>query len=55
MELLPLGADIDLIGDVQRNHKALDELRNSCNLSENDFVIVTGGKREGGRTEENGE
>lgn len=44
MELLPLGADIDLIEEVQRNHRALDELRSSWNLSENDFVIVTGGK-----------
>jgi len=45
MELLPLGADLDLIKEI-RSESNTRNLRSKYDLGSDDFVIVTGGKLE---------
>lgn len=43
MEILPLGADIDLVQEIKKNNNR-EVLRNKYNVDKEDIVIFTGGK-----------
>lgn len=43
MDLLPLGADTDLVTEIKRNRVG-DEIRNKLGISGEDIIIFTGGK-----------
>ena len=44
MEVLPLGADVDLCNEIQNDKKLLISLKNKYNILGDSKVIVTGGK-----------
>jgi 1,2-diacylglycerol 3-alpha-glucosyltransferase len=44
MELLPLGADLDLIREIQTDVDSLDALKTEHGIKSNNVVVFTGGK-----------
>ncbi|MDR6487554.1 glycosyltransferase involved in cell wall biosynthesis [Chryseobacterium vietnamense] len=43
MDLLPLGADTDLVAEI-KNNRVRDEIRNKFGINNEDIIIFTGGK-----------
>lgn len=43
MDLLPLGADTDLVAEIRKNRVG-DEIRNKLEINDEDIIIFTGGK-----------